>query len=327
MEQVFSVLPVRPDDQQAYALHHKFESEKRLVAQSRVAAALAKKEKEDKLAKEKAKPPLRPREPKPLVSKSDAAAAEAAVKAEADKAREDAARAAEAGEESDDIIDEECTPERLLEIKAILYDIYQKCSQEKLNKIDRLLAKYVQHEEEFLRFVYNKYTVPPAMYKNFFEKQRLAAEAAAAGEDQSPVDANSPGSGDSNENVVDGEPSDRAQTAESNAEDGGNDTADEGGENSKQDLNVDTSEGANTARGAPKTESNTSRNQNREVSDSNAHCSTISLPSWLFLIISIFYCNSVDKQASIQVDVAAAVAQPRWQQQQRRILQACLEEH
>jgi hypothetical protein len=31
MEQVFSILPVMPDDQQAYLAHHKAESEKRLV--------------------------------------------------------------------------------------------------------------------------------------------------------------------------------------------------------------------------------------------------------------------------------------------------------
>lgn len=32
MEQVFNVLPVMPDDQQAYMAHHKAESEKRLVS-------------------------------------------------------------------------------------------------------------------------------------------------------------------------------------------------------------------------------------------------------------------------------------------------------
>lgn len=266
MEQVFSVLPVLPDDQQAYALHHKAESEKRLVAQSRTAALLAKKEKEakEKELKDRAKPPLRPREPKPL--RSDAAAAEAAAKAEADKAREEAQRAAEQGEDEYEIFDEECTPERLQEIKAILYDIYLKYSQEKLNKIDRLLAKYVQHEEEFLRFVFNKYSVPPSQYKNFLEKQRLAAEAAAAGGGDPVPDASASGSSDSAENA-DAEPSDRAQTADTTesaaGEEAGQDTADEGGDN-KQELNVDTSEGAITARG-PKTESATSRNQNREV--------------------------------------------------------------
>lgn len=273
MEQVFSVLPVLPDDQQAYAQHHKAESEKRLVAQSRTAALLAKKEKEakEKEAKDRAKPPLRPREPKPLRSEA-VIAAEAAAKAEAERvAREDALRAEQGEDEDGDYFDEECTPERLLEIKAILYDIYLKHSQEKLNKIDRLLAKYVQHEEEFLRFVFNKYSVPPSQYKNFMEKQRLAAEAAAAagGGDPLPADGTLPRA-DSNKSPTDGEASDLAQTAEiaENGEEeggGGNEATDEGGE-TKQELNVDTREAVNadTALG-PKTESATGRNQIREV--------------------------------------------------------------
>eukprot|EP01039_Chlorochromonas_danica_P005990 gene5990-6597_t len=64
-----------------------------------------------------------------------------------------------------EIIDEECTPERIEEIKRILREIYTIYSAEKINKIDRLLQKYVGHEEEFLRFVYAKYNVSPATYE------------------------------------------------------------------------------------------------------------------------------------------------------------------
>ena len=51
----------------------------------------------------------------------------------------------------------ECTPERVLEIKRTLLEIYGEHSPEKVPKIDRLLGKYKGREEEFLRFVYQKY--------------------------------------------------------------------------------------------------------------------------------------------------------------------------
>ena len=59
--------------------------------------------------------------------------------------------------------DEECTPERLEEIKSILLAIYLEHSPEKVSKIDRLLHKYNAREEEFLRFVRHKYGIPPPL--------------------------------------------------------------------------------------------------------------------------------------------------------------------
>ncbi|KAK0339586.1 hypothetical protein LTR94_033927, partial [Friedmanniomyces endolithicus] len=82
-----------------------------------------------------------------------------------------------------ELMDEECTPERIDEIKEILIDIYQKKSPEKINKIERLLAKYAGHEEEFLLFVFSKYGISPLEYENSKPKkirEVLAAKAAAA---------------------------------------------------------------------------------------------------------------------------------------------------
>lgn len=69
-----------------------------------------------------------------------------------------------------DPIDEECTPQRLQEIKTILLDIYAKYSPEKVSKIDRLLNKYIGHEEEFLQFVFEKYQVSPFLYEPQLKK-------------------------------------------------------------------------------------------------------------------------------------------------------------
>lgn len=307
MEQVFSVLPVRADDQQAYAAHHKAESEKRLVSQNRI-NALAKREKEakEKEAKERAKPPLRPRELKKDLAGKVAADNNMNMKtADMVKSAEEAVRGVSGqpsgvdssgnpvGEDDEsEIFDEEVTPERLAEIKSILYDIYTKYSQEKLNKIDRLLAKYVTHEEEFLRFVFNKYSVDPALYKSQVKGQRsgsgtprspspgveASGEGAAASGEETPP----PGTADSSERT-DG----IAHGLESNEEEGGeNDTADEhtadehtadesvaveGGGNGGA-ISVETSEhsGSLTARGAgPKSDGASnggSRNQVRDVS-------------------------------------------------------------
>jgi hypothetical protein len=77
-----------------------------------------------------------------------------------------------------EIIDEECTPERLEEIKEILKDIYEKKSPEKMNKIDRLLAKYTGHEEEFLLFVFSKYNISSNEYEK--SKPKSIRDAAVA---------------------------------------------------------------------------------------------------------------------------------------------------
>jgi hypothetical protein len=287
MEQVFSVLPVMADDQVAYAAHHKAESEKRLVAQNRISAH-AKKEREakEKEAKEKAKPPLRPREPKKdySVLKADGtlgvetSSKTVDGKGDADGVRAGGADNATGDDEDSENYDEDVTPERLLEIKSILFDVYSKHSQEKLNKIDRLLAKYVTHEEEFLRFVLNKYGVNPAIYKtpskggtkNGAATPRdppAALDGAAQSEPQGTEDPPSsleeerPGTADGSANSVDGE-----------EEDNGNDTADESAAADQIDrLQIDTTEGAEdgnmTSRtNGPKTDSAANRNQTRDVS-------------------------------------------------------------
>jgi hypothetical protein len=288
MEQVFSVLPVMADDQVAYAAHHKAESEKRLVAQNRMSAQ-AKKEREakEKEAKDKAKPPLRPREPKKdySVLKADGTlGVEANTKAGDGKSDGDGARAGgvdnSAGDDEDsDNYDEDVTPERLLEIKAILFDVYSKHSQEKLNKIDRLLTKYVTHEEEFLRFVLNKYSVNPALYKSQVKSVKNgvatprdpspAPDASTLGDMQSTEDPPSsveeerPGTADGSANSADGEGED---------EDNGNDTADESAVADQVDrLQIDTAgsaeDGSLSARNSgPKTDSAANRNQTRDVS-------------------------------------------------------------
>jgi hypothetical protein len=77
-----------------------------------------------------------------------------------------------------EIIDEEVTPERMEEIKEILKDIYEKKSPEKINKIDRLIAKYTGHEEEFLLFVFSKYNISSNEYEK--SKPKSIRDAVAA---------------------------------------------------------------------------------------------------------------------------------------------------
>jgi len=272
MEQVFSVLPALPDDQQAFTLHHKVESAKRLNVQKQKNAILEKREKEarEKELRERPRPPLRPREPKreggSAKTNSPASSAEAAARLEAEKALQQDSRVAGAMEttEEDDDIYEECTPERILEIKAILYDVYKKFSPEKLNKIDRLLAKYITHEEEFLRFVFNKYSVSPALYKNgnFPNAQvpPVTEEAASAAQEESEA---SPGDAPSAEATeLDGEHEQEEEQDGEQHEDGV-DTADDAAE--RHEGTPSENDGSRTARES-KTDDSTpvSRNQ-REV--------------------------------------------------------------
>jgi hypothetical protein len=302
MEQVFSVLPVLPDDQQAYAAHHKAESEKRLVAQNR-AAATAKKERDakEKEAKdrERARPPLRPREPK-RDNKADSAAGTVVdgvtvVNGDVSKLSVDqtgrnvgsgagADGAQQVSEDDDsDVFDEEVTPERLVEIKAILFDVYSKYSQEKLNKIDRLLAKYVTHEEEFLRFVLNKYSVDPNMYKSQHKSKSNAASRAsspAPDGDESRQVQGAPGAGEEAHSPGTEESGERPYTADGIAEGTEGEMELQPMEGTVVDaamaadgmdgLQIDTGTGPSgnlTARSSgPKTESGAvNRNQTREV--------------------------------------------------------------
>ncbi len=186
MQQVFSILPVMADDHAAYLAFHKAESEKRLNAQ-----------------KSKQQPPTQEKKPNPAPRRRDTNISAnksnvekslldniASIETKGDQAEENDAGNAdgvetdetgaksvenelsqmqssieqEGNDQQDDDDEEECSPERLEEIKKILIDIYEKYSPEKLNKIDRLLAKYIGHEEEFLQFVFSKYNVSPVVY-------------------------------------------------------------------------------------------------------------------------------------------------------------------
>jgi hypothetical protein len=184
MQQVFSVLPAMSDDQQAYIAHHKIESEKRLTAQRK---ELAQQQEQEKV-KKPTRPPFKKIFNSPSSGSSSSRVGETAsnkpsyqseLNQEAvDKdtnnnnningSKDSNSSSRDATDDSNDqmidYFDEECTPERLQEIKEILFHIYEKYSPEKLTKIDRLLSKYVGHEEEFLRFVYGKYNVPPSLY-------------------------------------------------------------------------------------------------------------------------------------------------------------------
>lgn len=215
MRQVFSVLPVLPDDQAAYAAFHKAESERRLNAHK------AAKEKELQALKEKPKsiPKIERKRDSSLerVSPNNSSVKNTSSNDEAENGNdadlppeidqqetmnelgtnnedqpnendqdpndgkslhEDQQDNGNPIEDILDIIDEECTPERLEEIKEILIDIYNKKSPEKINKIDRLLGKYAGHEEEFLLFVFSKYGVSPNEYEK--SKPKSIRDAIAA---------------------------------------------------------------------------------------------------------------------------------------------------
>lgn len=140
MKEVFSVLAVMPDDYAAFQAFNKAESEKRLQAQR---------------VKEVTPPPPE-KKPKPQPIRRDPP--KTVTQAVPEK------------------VEPELTPQprvlsaaerqalRLAEIKEILITIYTQYSPEKIPKIDRLLAKYIGHEEEFLFFVYSKYNVNPQDY-------------------------------------------------------------------------------------------------------------------------------------------------------------------
>lgn len=178
MEQVFAVLPAMPDDQQVYQAHQRAESEKRLIAQRRTQQQLrekqeAEQQRERELAKHRAAAARARREAALNAMRADAAAntpqegSPSNFHGDGEAPRGDhpyGENAVEGNEEGEEF-DEECTPERIEEIKEILREVYSKYSPEKVPKIDRLLTKYASHEEEFLRFVFNKYGVSPELYR------------------------------------------------------------------------------------------------------------------------------------------------------------------
>lgn len=156
MQQVFSVLPVQADDQQAYMAYHRAESEKRLVAQK--TAVRLEKEAQEAARNKPPVRPYRPPQPKKVAPPTPteeetaaAAAAELAAKEAAEAAA--AALAAQNGERVDEQPKEACSPERLEVIKKHLRDIYEEHSPEKISKIDRLMAKYMVRANSSSTFI------------------------------------------------------------------------------------------------------------------------------------------------------------------------------
>lgn len=177
MRQVFSVLPTKGDDYAAYMAHQKVESEKRLISQTkeRQAKLAAQQQAQQKPAP---RPVPRPRREAPVVMSEDTSK-DAHQGNEEDKSNGSQQQSTDDNNGSNtlqgdglDTIDEECTPERIEEIKKVLVDIYEKFSPEKINKVDRLLSKYASHEEEFLQFVFAKYNVLPTQYESEVKRQQ-----------------------------------------------------------------------------------------------------------------------------------------------------------
>lgn len=119
MEQVFSVLPVMPDDQQAYAAHHKYESEKRLIAK--------------KQSKQEATKPVKPNptpRPRPIIptktdnsnsSNNNSEKEQSNMEVKQTILESTVESTPVATEENDaELSDEECTPERLHVILIII---------------------------------------------------------------------------------------------------------------------------------------------------------------------------------------------------------------
>lgn len=170
MQQVFSVLPVLSDDHAAYLAFHKAESEKRLNAQ-RAAAAKQPVPPEKKPTAPRRRDPPKVMQDHNVESNEVKSDGQSSTSGETTKDESKVEPGQEEGGE-DEEEEEECSPERLEEIKKILADVYEKFSPEKINKIDRLLNKYLGHEEEFLNFVFSKYGVSPSLYPSTVKKSK-----------------------------------------------------------------------------------------------------------------------------------------------------------
>jgi len=148
MKQVLPSLAVLPDDEQTYSVFQKSEAAKRLTAKQVV--------KDQNLvgpANKKMSTSIKPVKPvKKTLTKLDR------LKAKRIKLKSELIPSHLMVEPMDTGI---CLPERFEEIKLILIEIYNQFSFDKVSKIDRLLAKYQSREEEFLKYVYNKYGITP----------------------------------------------------------------------------------------------------------------------------------------------------------------------
>ncbi len=201
MQQVFDVLPTLPDDYAAYVAHMKAEAEKRqaeklqqhqqhqqqaqgnskiLRANNNINAA-KKKETERKPANNTANSNSHSSSTNETAAGSNHSATttvnptNATVRGEINRTNTEPVEQHHM-QHANVIIDEECTIERIYDIKRILCELYTIYSPDKISKIDRLLHKYLGYEEDFLRFVYAKYNVSPEKY----EPEKYALKVAAA---------------------------------------------------------------------------------------------------------------------------------------------------
>lgn len=152
MEEVFRVINARPDDEQMYQLYHKMEAERRLLADRNAAAAAKLKEKLEREKKEEAErigrerwskrraEAMREREKQRESSEAAAAAAAEAVSITRERERNLQLERLQKQQLSEDT---PVPPERLKEIINVLTRVYEIYCPQKLNKIDKLLAKYV----------------------------------------------------------------------------------------------------------------------------------------------------------------------------------------
>jgi Tubulin-tyrosine ligase family len=171
MHQTLRSLAVLPDDEQAYLQHHKAEAEKRLMARRE-------KDKEERqmeiagiLGRDKPTPRQAAKKPQPtrvagpqgqnrdIGGVGPSVEVEHCASCDAVETLDDIARDTFAVTASTAETAEECSVQRVAEIRNTLLEIYAEHSIEKVPKIDRLLGKYTGREEEFLRFVYQKYNI------------------------------------------------------------------------------------------------------------------------------------------------------------------------
>lgn len=207
MYQTLRSLAVLPDDEQAYLQHHKAEAEKRLMARRE-------KDKEERqmeiagiLGRDKPTPRQAAKKPQATSRVLGPQERDREVGAAVPLAEIERCQSSDAVETSDDSIvrerererereaysgagagtgtasaaetPEECSAQRVAEIRSILLEIYAEYSIEKVPKIDRLLGKYTGREEEFLRFVYQKYNItPPRSPANYRAVIDAASDAA-----------------------------------------------------------------------------------------------------------------------------------------------------
>ncbi|CAE7424132.1 unnamed protein product, partial [Symbiodinium microadriaticum] len=178
MEEVFDIIPVRPDDEQMFTLYHKMEAERRLLAERTTASSSKvrekanmereRKEEADRLGRErwsrKRAEMLKEREREMERQRGLQAAAAAArlLEMEAEELRvvehQLQMDRLEAQQRLTDPVP--VGPERYEEIKLVLSRVYEQYCPNKMGKIDKLLAKYIGREEEFVAFVFDKYEVP-----------------------------------------------------------------------------------------------------------------------------------------------------------------------